>query len=71
MNLTGSSKTTKKSTRQNNVMQRIKGYKSPNDKNGTKHVFLEGEECKAHVGKYEVLRQKVQDLKQLQQNIKS
>lgn len=47
-----------------------KGYKSPNNKNGTKRVFLEREECETHVGKYEVFCQKVQDLKQLQQNTK-
>lgn len=43
----------------------VKGYERSNDEQRVKDVGLEGEERQAHVGEDEVLRQKVQQLKQL------
>lgn len=41
------------------------GYKSANDEQRVEDVWLEGEESQTHVGEDEVLRQEVQQLKQL------
>lgn len=44
-----------------------KGYEGPDDEQRVKDVGLEGEERQAHVGEDEVLRQEVEELKQLKE----
>lgn len=45
-----------------------KGYESSDDEHGVEDVVLEGEQGQAHVGEDEVLRQEVQQFKELQHN---
>lgn len=45
-----------------------KGYKSSDDEHGVEDVVLEGEQGQTHVGEDEVLRQEVQQFKELQHN---
>lgn len=45
-----------------------KGYKSSDDEHGVEDVVLEGEQGQTHVGEDEVLRQEVEQFKELQHN---
>lgn len=45
-----------------------KGYKSSDDEHGVEDVVLEGEQGQTHVGEDEVLRQEVQQFKELRHN---
>lgn len=45
-----------------------KGYKSSNDEHGVEDVVLECEQGQTHVGEDEVLRQEVEQFKELQHN---
>lgn len=45
-----------------------KGYESSDDEHGIEDMILEGEQGQTHVGENEVLRQEIQQFKQLQHN---
>lgn len=47
------------------IFASVKGYKSSHNKRWIKHVILEGEQSKAHIGEDEVLSQEIEKLEQL------
>lgn len=44
-------------------MYLVLGYKCAHNEHWVEDVVMEGKQCQAHVGKYEVLSQEIQQLK--------